>query len=213
MDFNSTITLEGSSSLVVKFFECGLYSILYQRGLYPMEDFKLVSKYGMKVYVSDNPELTNYVHKIIQQLQIWLVKNTISKLVIVIKSKDTLEVLERWSFDVNINGDNEIPMVENIPPQEVHLMQQNTVKQIRAILRQITASVSFLPELDSDDCGFNVLVYANKDVEVPLSWGDCGPNLIAGGGEHVRLKSFNTLVHKVDTFVAYKMDPSYFTAE
>ncbi|OBZ83779.1 Mitotic spindle checkpoint component mad2 [Choanephora cucurbitarum] len=178
-----------------------------------MEDFKLISKYGMKVYVSDNPELTSYVNKIIQQLQVWLVNNTISKLVIVIKSKDTLEVLERWSFDVNINGDNGLPMAENIPPEEAQIIQQNTVKQIRTILRQITASVSFLPELNSDDCGFNVLVYANKDVEVPLSWGDCGPNLIAGGGEHVRLKSFNTLVHKVDTFVAYKMDPSHFTDE
>ena len=50
------------------------------------------------------------------------------------------------------------------------------------------------------------MVYANKDVVVPVTWGDSGPNLIEGGGEHVRLKSFNTLVHKVDSFVAYKMD-------
>ncbi|RCH79967.1 MAD2 mitotic arrest deficient-like 1, partial [Rhizopus stolonifer] len=154
-----------------------------------------------------------YIDKIIQQLQIWLKSNTISKLVVVIKSKDTLEVLERWNFDVHINGEDGIPMTENIPPEQAVIIQQNTVKQIRTILRQITASVSFLPELETDDCTFNVLVYANKDVEVPLTWGDSGPNLIAGGGEHVRLKSFNTLVHKVDTFVAYKMDSSHFTNE
>lgn len=108
-----------------------------------------------------------------------------------------------------------------------NVIQQTTVKQIRAILRQITASVSYLPELDTDDCKwdirdllilnsqvqylgtFNVLVYANKDVEVPEAWGDSGPLLIVGGGEHVRLQSINTLVHKVDSFVAYKLDETF----
>ncbi|CAO0800967.1 unnamed protein product [Mucor circinelloides] len=206
MDLNSSITLEGSSSLVVKFFECGLNSILYQRGLYPIDDFKMTTRYGMKVLISTNPELTAYIDKIIQQLQEWLKTNTISKLVIVIKSRDTLEVLERWNFNIEVNGENGLPMAENIPPDEAKIIQQNTTKQIQSILRQITASVSFLPELETDDCTFNVLVYANKDVVVPVKWGDSGPELIEGGGEHVRLKSFNTLVHKVDSFVAYKMD-------
>lgn len=46
-------------------------------------------------------------------------------------------------------------------------------------------------------------------MDVPATWGDSGPSLIAGGGEHVRFKSFNTLVHKVDSFVAYKMNDAY----
>jgi hypothetical protein len=33
-------------------------------------------------------------------------------------------------------------------------IQLKTVQQIRAILRQITSSVSFLPILDADDCKF-----------------------------------------------------------
>ncbi|KAG2203171.1 hypothetical protein INT46_008929 [Mucor plumbeus] len=202
MDLNSSITLEGSSSLVVKFFG----NILYQRGLYPIDDFKMTTRYGMKVLISTNPELTAYINTIVQQLQEWLRSNTISKLVIVIKSRDTLEVLERWNFNIEVNGENGLPMAENIPPDEANAIQQKTIKQIQSILRQITASVSFLPELEVDDCTFNVLVYANKDVVVPVTWGDSGPNLIEGGGEHVRLKSFNTLVHKVDSFVAYKMD-------
>jgi hypothetical protein len=44
-------------------------SILYQRGLYPEEDFKMVTKYGMKVLTSTNPELTAYISKITQQLK------------------------------------------------------------------------------------------------------------------------------------------------
>lgn len=50
---------------------------------------------------------------------VWLKNNTISKLVIVIKSKDTLEVLERWNFNVEVNGENGLPMAENIPPAEL----------------------------------------------------------------------------------------------
>ncbi|KAI8641342.1 DNA-binding protein [Parasitella parasitica] len=206
MDLNSSITLEGSSSLLVNFFECGLNSILYQRGLYPSEDFEMIERFGMKVLISVNPELSKYINTIVQQLQEWLKTNTISKLVIVIKSRDKLKVLERWIFNIEVNGENGLPMAENIPPDEANVIQKNTKKQIQSILRQITASVSYLPELEVDDCTFNVLVYANKDVVVPVTWGDSGPNLIEGGGEHVRLKSFNTLVHKVDSFVAYKMD-------
>lgn len=42
----------------------------------------------------------------------------ISKLVIVITSTETLEVLERWHFDIQVNGDNGLPQAENVPPEE-----------------------------------------------------------------------------------------------
>lgn len=48
----------------------------------------------------------------------WLKSNTITKLVIVIKSRDTREVLERWNFNLDVNGQNGLPMIENIPPEE-----------------------------------------------------------------------------------------------
>lgn len=44
-------------------------SILYQRGLYPIDDFNMTTRYGMKVLVSTNPELTAYINSIIKQLQ------------------------------------------------------------------------------------------------------------------------------------------------
>ncbi len=39
--------------------------------------------------------------------------------------------------------------------------------EIQSIFRQITASVTFLPQLEGD-CTFNVLVYADADSEVPM---------------------------------------------
>lgn len=50
---------------------------------------------------------------------------------------------------------------------------------------------------------FDLLVYTDKDLEVPDSWDEDGPQLIANS-EEVRLRSFTTLLHKVDAMVAYK---------
>lgn len=50
---------------------------------------------------------------------------------------------------------------------------------------------------------FDLLVYTDKDIEVPEAWGESGPQFIANS-EEVKLRSFNTLIHKVDTMVAYK---------
>ena len=50
---------------------------------------------------------------------------------------------------------------------------------------------------------FDLLVYTDKDLEVPESWGESGPQFIADS-EEVRLRSFTTTIHKVDAMVAYK---------
>lgn len=39
------------------------------RGLYPEDYFKMTTKYGIKVYSSNNPELTAYIEKIVSQLK------------------------------------------------------------------------------------------------------------------------------------------------
>ena len=74
--------------------------------------------------------------------------------------------------------------------------------EIQSIFRQITASVTFLPQLDGN-CTFNVLVYADADSDVPLEWGDSDSKEIKDG-EKVQLRSFSTSNHKVDTLVSYR---------
>lgn len=70
--------------------------------------------------------------------------------------------------------------------------------EIAAIFRQITASVTFLPQL-SGDCTFNVLVYVDAE------WDDSEAKLIADG-EHVQLRGFSTVNHRVDTLVSYRLE-------
>lgn len=50
---------------------------------------------------------------------------------------------------------------------------------------------------------FDLLVYTDKDIDVPESWGEDGPQFITNS-EEVRLRSFTTSIHKVDTMVAFK---------
>ncbi|KAJ1379140.1 DNA-binding protein, partial [Ochromonadaceae sp. CCMP2298] len=68
-------------------------------------------------------------------------------------------------------------------------------QEIQAIVRQITASVTFLPLL-GEPCVFDLLVYADKEATVPVTWEDSDPCLIANA-EQVKLRSFDTKVRTI----------------
>jgi mitotic spindle assembly checkpoint protein MAD2 len=54
--------------------------------------------------VSLDDQVKAYVKKIMGQLNKWIQRSKISKLVIVVTSKETGEHLERWQFDVRISA-------------------------------------------------------------------------------------------------------------
>lgn len=60
-----------------------------------------VKKYGLNMMVSLDDQVKAYVKKIMGQLNKWMQKSKISKLVIVVTSKETGEHVERWQFDVS----------------------------------------------------------------------------------------------------------------
>merc|ERR1712083_980241 len=76
--------------------------------------------------------------------------------------------------------------------------------EIRDVIRQITASVTFLPLLDCL-CSFDILIYTHTDTAVPTEWGESDPCYIINS-EEVKLRSFSTGVHKVEAAVSYKAD-------
>lgn len=151
-----------------------------------------------------------------------MLSGKISKLVVVITSKDTGENLERWQFDVQLMGkaaknkqsaaavaatENDLvgggSSATTPAPPTVDKTEKEIQLEIQSLFRQITASVTFLPMLDGR-CTFNVLVYADGDVEVPMEWGDSDAREIVGG-ENVKLRSWGTSSHKVDTLVSYRL--------
>jgi len=208
------LSLKGSSKLVAEFFEYSINTILFQRGVYPAEDFSPVKKYGLNMLVSSDDQVKAYIKKIMSQLNKWMIGGKISKLVVVITSKETGEHVERWQFDVQLfnksskkSSSKKATDKENAVPEEGEAPLEKTEKEIQdeiqSIFRQITASVTFLPQLDGN-CTFNVLVYADADSEVPLEWGDSDAKEIKDG-EKVQLRSFSTSNHRVDTLVSYRL--------
>lgn len=188
--------------------------------------------------VTSDDQVKAYIKKIMSQLNKWMTGGKISKLVVVISSKETGEHVERWQFDVQIfnrpskkvaskdtaakppDKENAAPMQASLslsvvpiplpnlryrdtpepPPEKT---EKDIQLEIQSIFRQITASVTFLPQLDAGNCTFNVLVYADADSEVPMEWGDSDAKEIENG-EKVQLRSFSTSNHRVDTLVSYR---------
>ncbi|XP_062849190.1 mitotic spindle assembly checkpoint protein MAD2A [Trichomycterus rosablanca] len=190
------ITLKGSAELVAEFFSFGINSILYQRGIYPAETFTHVTKYDMSLQLTTDPKLNTYLTNVVTQLKEWLFDCTVQKLVMVITCLETNEVLERWQFDIECDKTAK----ESSAPREKSM--KAIQEEIRSVIRQITATVTFLPLLETA-CAFDLLIYTDKDLEVPEQWEESGPQLI-DQSEEVRLRSFTTSIHKVNSMVAYK---------
>ncbi|KAI1360683.1 putative mitotic spindle checkpoint protein [Xylaria arbuscula] len=235
------LALKGSARLVAEFFQYSIHTILFQRGVYPAEDFTayetetqallfkcfLVKKYGLNMLVSADDQVKAYIKKIMSQLDKWMQHGKISKLVIVITDKDTGEHVERWQFDVQILASSKPKKSSKSASSAAAGDQENNGRsdggavapatssadsskteaeiqaEIAALFRQITASVTFLPQL-AGDCTFNVLVYADADSEVPVEWGDSDAKEIVDG-ERVQLRGFSTSNHRVETLVSYRL--------
>ncbi|CAN1295289.1 Mitotic spindle checkpoint protein MAD2 [Linum perenne] len=128
----------------------------------------------------------------------WLEAGQLQRVVLVIMSKATGEVLERWNF--SIETDSEV--VEKGVSREKS--DKEIMREIQAIMRQIASSITYLPCLD-EQCVFDVLAYTDKEVAVPFTWIESDPKLISNP-QMVKLHSFETKIHKVDTLVSYKND-------
>lgn len=201
---SNVITLRGSTDIVTEFFNYSVNNILYQRGIYPPESFKRVSHYGLSMMTTTDEGLLKYISNIMKQLEVWLTNGSVQKLVLVVKGVETGQVLERWVFDCECKNKSENVDSSNVPIQQSSKPMKEITQEIQAIIRQITASVTFLPLLN-EPCCFDLLVYADKQATVPVTWEDSDPCFIANS-EQVRLRCFNTLIHKVDVMVSYKVD-------
>ncbi|KAJ3585122.1 hypothetical protein NHX12_013844 [Muraenolepis orangiensis] len=194
------ITLKGSAELVAEFFSFGINSILYQRGIYPPETFSRVTQYDMSLHLTTDDKLKTYLTNVVSQLKEWLFDCTVQKLVLVVTCLETNEVLERWQFDIECDKSAK----ELSAPREKSL--KVIQDEIRSVIRQVTATVTFMPLLDTA-CAFDLLVYTDKDLMVPEKWEESGPQIIHQS-EVVALRSFTTSIHKVSSMVAYKRTDS-----
>lgn len=196
-----SMQLKGSIDIVIEFFNYGINSILYQRGLYPSDTFIQREKYGLPLLVTTNIELKKYLDVVLNQMRKFLETKNVHKIVIVILRVDTKEPVERWQFDVDLDSPNNNNL-KHLTECDERKILKGIQEGIRGVIRQITASVTFLPTLEGSH-SFDILLYTDKDVELPNSeWSDTNAKLI-NNGQHVQLRGFTTHVHRVEPIVSY----------
>lgn len=52
---------------MVSFSEFAVNSVLYQRGLYPPETFKVEHQYGIPLYISEDPQIGSFLTNLLTQ--------------------------------------------------------------------------------------------------------------------------------------------------
>ncbi|KAL0221650.1 hypothetical protein RCL1_001504 [Eukaryota sp. TZLM3-RCL] len=194
---SNVITLKGSTEIVTEFFNYAINSVLYQRGVYPSNLFKPEKKYGLTLLQSSDPALQDYLSQILSQVRTWLLTGNVRKLVVVLSSVIDDSPLERWVFD--IEKDDSDPSSDG---SSVQKSEKQIQSEIQAILRQITASVTFLPLID-DPVTFELLCYTSNDTEIPSLWQESNPKLI-NSAQEVKLRSFSTSVHRIGAEVSFR---------
>ncbi|KAI4465411.1 mitotic spindle assembly checkpoint protein mad2 [Holotrichia oblita] len=174
----SAITLKGSSDIICEYLDYGINSILYQRGLYPPETFKTAENYGLTILMSQDNKIQEFLSTTLNQLK---------------------EVMERWDFNVqyegNIHQGND--QVSDKPLKQIR-------NEIRDVMKQIASSVAYLPLLDCL-CSFDIQIYTKSDVVLPNEWADAEPANVKNA-QSVKMRSFSTNIHKMETVVTYKND-------
>lgn len=192
----SSITLKGSADIVTEFFGYGINSILYQRGIYPPEQFERKKKYGLTMLVTSDSSLREYLVNVLSQLRDWLVQKTVQKVIIVISNAADGTTVERWQFDIECDKSASAETTSDKAEADIH-------KEIQGIVRQITASVTFLPVIE-EQCVFEVLMYTDKDMVIPNTWEESDPKYVDKAQEVFPLRSFSTKLHTVNAAVMYR---------
>lgn len=193
------ISLSGSVATVTEYLGFAINNILYQRGVYPPDDFQRVKKYGLPLMISTDAELNTYLSELLQQLARWIAHGSCRRLVLLITDVETERTLERWEINVEAEPD----AATAAPRQRPLRSEEDVPREIQAVMRQITACVSFLPVI-AVPCAFDLLVYTSTDAQVPSrAWEPSHPQVLKGGTE-VKLRSFSTTIHHVDTNVVYR---------
>ncbi|PIA51370.1 hypothetical protein AQUCO_01100296v1 [Aquilegia coerulea] len=144
------ITLRGSSAIVSEFFGYAANSILYNRGVYPEESFVKVKKYGLPMLLTEDENVKCFLTNLTTQLSEWLEAGKLQRIVLVIMSKSTGEVLERWNFSIETDKE----AVEKGVSREKS--DKEIMREIQAIMRQIASSITYLPCLD-EQCNLQTL--------------------------------------------------------
>ena len=117
----------------------------------------------MTILVSSDDKVNTFLKSVLSQIKDWLEARQVHKLVVVLANVETKETLERWEFKVEYETDDNKENTTGNFRNKTDKDEKKIRQEIREVIRQITASVTFLPLLDCI-CSFDVLIYTEKYV-------------------------------------------------
>lgn len=136
----------------------------------------------------------------------WLAINKVEKFSLIVSNVHSKEVLECWDFKVEAEAHD-----QNSDPNEFDPINMTSSKElkkiqgeIQAVMRQIAATVSYLPLLECV-CSFDLLIHCEKNLDIPSNWNETD-SISIKNSQVVRLTSFSTGLQKVETTVSYRMN-------
>ena len=115
--------------------------------------------------MATDEKLNEYLSIILSQLKNFMLTKSVHKIVLVIIDIETKETVERWEFLIDCD--------KNITDSDSKTVDQKEIQNgIRDVIRQITASVTFLPLLEGKHA-FDLLLFTDKNAELPSTeWCD-----------------------------------------
>lgn len=202
---SKVLNISGSNRLVSDYFEICIHNILFQRKVYPKEDFKVIRKFGLNLVYSQNQDVIDYIKQIIKQLHRWISEGKINFITFLIVSKETNQISEKWMFHIDFidKNNNEKILDENI--QDLKPLNE-IQREIQTIIRQISSSIAILPEFEEPQT-FKILVHTtSNNLKTPNNWDDAKPfkDIQGDGIENVKFENLSTNNHKISTFVTYQ---------
>jgi len=192
----SSITLQGSAQMISEFLDFGINSILYQRDVYPPDEFSSVKKYGLTVLMAQDAELRKYLDEVLKQMRLWIEDSKLNQVVLVVKGCESDETLERWSFE--IEKSEELKKGKTKVEADIKEIQ----KGIKDVVKQIVSTVTFLPAIE-EPVMFDLLFYCVAGVDLE-NWDPNSSHLITGDSDSVKLRSWSSKIHTVNTAVTFK---------
>jgi mitotic spindle assembly checkpoint protein MAD2 len=200
----AVLKIKGSSRVVSDYFEICIHNILFQRNIYPKEDFKVIRKFGLNLVFCKDKDINQYIKTILKQLHRWIYSKKINWLTLLILSKETDQITEKWMFHIDVVDDS----ISNLAASEKMVDSKSiteTQQEIQTIIQQISSSVIFLPQLEEFQT-FRILVHTTGDIETPTDWDDAKTfkEIQDGNIESVKFNTFGTGTHNISSFVTYK---------
>ncbi|CAH7671173.1 DNA-binding protein [Phakopsora pachyrhizi] len=207
-----------STAIVCEFIYYCFNTILSVRKLYDDYQFRFEKRYEIYLPLLIDDSLKIYLKSFTTQLKPWLEDGRVSRIVLVIISKETRETVERWQFEIRPSSSSSSSSSSDESSSDLNtkLKESDRIRtkvlvrsdremqaEVLQILRQIFSSVTFMPILQPDQYLFKILSYVDKGLDVPDGWMVSDAHLISANSEQVPIHGLTTSVHSLTSTVTY----------